>query len=88
MYTRRSHEHIHANILTRTQTHSRSDSLALRLTSVQSLVIRPIVFLCVVYPATIRHAPHAVRGPIGSATEEDTQNCGTHNCIWLGPSPG
>ena len=29
IYTRRSHDRIHANILTRTQTHSHSDSLAL-----------------------------------------------------------
>ena len=44
--------------------------------------------------ARMRHArpfrltPHMFRGPIGSSTEEDIHNCGTHNCIWLGPSPG
>eukprot|EP00959_Pyramimonas_sp_CCMP1952_P208844 4368436-Pyramimonas_sp.AAC.1 len=30
----------------------------------------------------------ALRGLIGSPTEENIYNCGTHNCIWLGPSPG
>eukprot|EP00959_Pyramimonas_sp_CCMP1952_P293407 6136151-Pyramimonas_sp.AAC.1 len=35
----------------------------------------------------IRRAPRAVRGPIWSANEEDIHNCGTHTCIWLGPSP-
>eukprot|EP00959_Pyramimonas_sp_CCMP1952_P005137 108126-Pyramimonas_sp.AAC.1 len=24
---------------------------------------------------------------MGSFTEGDIHNCGTHNCIWLGPSP-
>jgi len=35
-----------------------------------------------------RHTTHTVRGPIGSSTEDDTHNSVTHNCIWLGPSPG
>eukprot|EP00959_Pyramimonas_sp_CCMP1952_P094930 1985395-Pyramimonas_sp.AAC.1 len=51
-------------------------------------------------PACARHRPTrpllptfhppitAFRVPIGSSTEKDIHNCGTHNCIWLGCSPG
>eukprot|EP00959_Pyramimonas_sp_CCMP1952_P268139 5606560-Pyramimonas_sp.AAC.1 len=44
---------------------------------------------CVPPPLTdpLRHAPHTLRGPIGSNTEDDVRNCVTHNCMWLGPSP-
>eukprot|EP00959_Pyramimonas_sp_CCMP1952_P201792 4219757-Pyramimonas_sp.AAC.1 len=30
----------------------------------------------------------ALLGLIGSFTEQEIHNCGTHNCIWLGPSSG
>ena len=43
---------IHARRLIRTQTHSQSDSLALRLTRSQPLALRPTVFVRIVYPAT------------------------------------
>ena len=48
---------IHANRFTRAQTHAQSGSLVLRLADSQALVIKPIVFFRVVYPATCRRAP-------------------------------
>eukprot|EP00959_Pyramimonas_sp_CCMP1952_P306678 6418192-Pyramimonas_sp.AAC.1 len=39
-------------------------------------------------PSPNRHAPHMLRGPIGDPIENDPHNCGTHNCIWVGPSSG
>eukprot|EP00959_Pyramimonas_sp_CCMP1952_P036807 769793-Pyramimonas_sp.AAC.1 len=52
IYTRRIHARIHAHRFTRTQTQSQSDALALSLTRAQSPVLRPIVSVRVVHPAT------------------------------------
>ena len=39
-------------------------------------------------PHPLRPTLHDVRGPIiGSCTEYDIHNCGTHNCIWFVFSP-
>ena len=79
---------IHTRRLRRTQIHAQSDPLVLRLTRSQALVIRPIVFFRVAFPATHQHAPHAVLGLIGRSTENEIHICGTLNCVWLGLSPG
>eukprot|EP00959_Pyramimonas_sp_CCMP1952_P122041 2551097-Pyramimonas_sp.AAC.1 len=51
---------VHARRLTRAQTHTQSDPLALRLTRSQSSALRPIVFVRVVCPAA--HSARPSRG--------------------------
>eukprot|EP00959_Pyramimonas_sp_CCMP1952_P062415 1304913-Pyramimonas_sp.AAC.1 len=50
---------VHARRLMSTQTCSQSDALALRLTRSQSLALRPVVCVRVVYPAAHFGAPLA-----------------------------
>eukprot|EP00959_Pyramimonas_sp_CCMP1952_P424612 8893602-Pyramimonas_sp.AAC.1 len=59
IYTGRIHARIHARRLTHTQTQSQSNALALSLTRAQSPVLKPIVSVRVVYPATYVGTPLA-----------------------------
>eukprot|EP00959_Pyramimonas_sp_CCMP1952_P057414 1198589-Pyramimonas_sp.AAC.1 len=82
---------IYARRLTRAQTHSQPDSLALTHTHTHALSLSHTDLsssFAWFAPPRMSARPHAVRGPIGSAAEHDIHNCGIHNCMWLGPSPG
>eukprot|EP00959_Pyramimonas_sp_CCMP1952_P388576 8142150-Pyramimonas_sp.AAC.1 len=83
------HIRIHARRLARTQIRSQSDALALRFTRAQSPhVLRSIVSVRVVYHAIHFGTPLARFVAPRITTEEGNHNCGTHTCIWLGPSSG